>query len=80
MTQDDLMVQKANEIKYRVTIPVRRFFPVIFLLVSGVVLSFVMFLMVYNWERTNQRTEFESWAIITAGEIAQTITSVIINT
>ncbi|WDN87116.1 hypothetical protein BuS5_00084 [Desulfosarcina sp. BuS5] len=55
-------MQKENEIKHRVLIPMRRYFPIIFLLVLGVTVSFVMFLLIHSWEQTNQRSEFESWA------------------
>lgn len=55
-------MQKANEIKHRVTNPVRRYFSIIWLLVLGVAVSFVLFLLVNNWEQANQRSEFESWA------------------
>ena len=55
-------MQKANKIKHRVTIPVRRYFPIICLLVLGVAVSFVMFWLVHSWEQTNQRSEFESRA------------------
>lgn len=53
---------KTNKIAYRVTIPFRRYFPIIYLLVSGVAVSFVLFWLVYGWEQSNQRSEFESWA------------------
>lgn len=55
-------MKKANEIKHRVTIPLRRYFPIICLIVLGVAVSFAMFMLVHSWEQTNQRSEFESWA------------------
>jgi CHASE1-domain containing sensor protein len=55
-------MQKTNEIQHRVTIPVRRYFPILFLFVLGVALSFALFLLVHSWEQKNQRSEFESWA------------------
>jgi CHASE1-domain containing sensor protein len=55
-------MQKANEIKHRVTVPGRRYFPIMCLLVLGVAVSFAMFLLVHSWEQTNQRNEFESRA------------------
>ena len=55
-------MQKANEKKHRVTVPVRRYFPIIYLLVLGVAVSFTLFLLVNSWEHTNRRSEFESWA------------------
>ncbi len=55
-------MQKRNEIKHRIVIPGRRYFPIICVLVLGVALSFVIFLLIFNWEKTNQRHEFESQA------------------
>ncbi len=55
-------LQKANLDKYRVRIQVHRHVPVIGLLVLGVAASFTIFWLVYNWEQTKQRSEFESRA------------------
>jgi len=55
-------MQKANQIKSLVGIPVHRYIPVVCLLVFGVAASLVIFWLVYDWEQTKQRSEFESRA------------------
>jgi len=55
-------MQKANENNHRVAIPLRRYFPILCMIVLGVAVSFAMFMLVHSWEQTNQRSEFESWA------------------
>ena len=55
-------MQKENDNEHRVKIPVRGYFSIICVLVSGVALSIVMFLLIQNWEKTHQRQEFESRA------------------
>ncbi len=55
-------MQKANQDKHRVRIQVHHYVPVIGLLVFGVAASCVIFWLVYNWEQTNHRSEFESRA------------------
>jgi CHASE1-domain containing sensor protein len=55
-------MQQTNERKHRVTLPVRRYFSIIGLLVFGVAVSFALFLLVNSWEQTNRRNEFKSWA------------------
>ena len=55
-------MQKTNQEKYRNRIQGRRFIPLIGLLVFGVAASFAIFLLVYDWEQTKQRSEFESRA------------------
>lgn len=55
-------MEKTNKHKHRDTIPVRRYFPLICMLVLGVVVSFVLFWLVSRWEQTHQRQEFESRA------------------
>ena len=55
-------MQKADQDKQRPLIQVHHYIPVIGLLVLGVAASFVMFWLVYNWEQTKHRTEFESRA------------------
>ncbi len=66
-------MQKANQEKNRVTIQVHRHFPVICLLVFGVAASFVISWLVYNWEQTKQRSEFESRAIAYTNAIESTL-------
>lgn len=55
-------MEKSNETEYRVAISVRRYFPIICMLVIGVLVSFFMFWLVHRWEQMNQRSEFESRA------------------
>lgn len=54
----DMAISNNNENPDAIS--VRRFFPIIYLLVSGILLSIFMFWLVYNWEQMNQRYEFES--------------------
>jgi CHASE1-domain containing sensor protein len=55
-------MQKETQIKQRVTIPASRYLPVLCILVFGIVVSFLIFHLVYNWEQVKQRGEFESRA------------------
>lgn len=55
-------MQKATQIKQRFTIPASRYLPVLCILVFGLIASFVIFYLVYNWEQVKQRGEFESRA------------------
>ena len=55
-------MEKSNKSNNRQRIPLQRYFPLIYLLVSGIAVSLVMFWLVFRWEQTNQRFEFESWA------------------
>ncbi len=66
-------MQKANQEKNRVTIQVHRHFPVICLLVFGVAASFVISWLVYNWEQTKQRSEFESRANAYTNAVERTL-------
>ena len=65
-------MQKANQIKHRVKIPVHRYFPVISLLIFGVAVSFLMFWLVYKWEETKVRSEFETRANAYANAVEST--------
>ena len=55
-------MQKANQDKHRVRIQAQHYVPVIGLLVFGIAASFVIFWIVYDWEQTKHRSEFESRA------------------
>ncbi len=66
-------MQKANEVKNGFRVSARRYLPVICLLVLGVAVSFVMFLLVHNWEEANQRSEFESWAKAYTNSVESTL-------
>ncbi|MFW2373107.1 MAG: CHASE domain-containing protein [Gammaproteobacteria bacterium] len=62
MTIFEMDMKILNKNKSHDARPVRHFFPIIYLLVSGILLSFFMFWLVYSWEHMNQRYEFESRA------------------
>ena len=66
-------MQIASQIKHRDMIPVRRFLPVIILLIFAVAGSFAIFWLAYNWEQTKQRSEFESRANAYTNAIESTL-------
>jgi len=53
---------KENGNEHRIIIPAQRYLSILFMLVSGISLSIVMFLIIHNWEKTNQRQHFEYMA------------------
>ena len=66
-------MQKTNQEKYRIRIQGRRYAPVIGLLVFGVAASFAICGLVYDWEQTKQRSEFESRAMAYANAVESTL-------
>ncbi len=66
-------MQQLNQDKYRVRVQLHRYIPVIGLLVFGVAASFTIFGLVYNWEQTKQRSEFESRAIAYTNAVESTL-------
>lgn len=66
-------MQKANNINHCDTIPVRRYFPILCLLVLGIAVSFGMFLLVHRWEQKSQRIEFESKVNAYANAVESTL-------
>lgn len=66
-------MQKAHQDKHRVRIQGHHYVPVIGLLVFGVAASFVIFWLVYNWEQTKHRSEFESRANAYTNAIESTL-------
>lgn len=68
-------MQKSNKHRHRNAIPVRRYFPLICLLIVGVAGSFVLFWFVSRWEQANQRYEFESQAKTYSNAVEITLTN-----
>ena len=66
-------MQKANQINPRVTIPIHRYFPIICMLVFGIAASFFTFWLVYNWELTKHRSEFETRANAYSNAVENTL-------
>jgi len=66
-------MQKANQKKHHVAIPVNRYFSVICLLVFGVAASFIVFWLVRDWEQTKQRSEFETTASAYTNAVENTL-------
>ena len=66
-------MEKADQDKPRVRNQAQHYVPVIGLLVLGVAASFVIFWLVYNWEQTKHRSEFESRANAYTNAIESTL-------
>lgn len=75
MTSLEVSMKISNDKKNRdaIPIPARRFFPIIYLLVSGILLSVLMSWIVYSWEQMNQRYEFESRATAYTNAVETTL-------
>ena len=55
-------MQSENNIGSQKAIPLRRYFIVVCTTCIGVVVSFIFYMVVDNWEHEHQRLEFESRA------------------
>ncbi|MDO9529093.1 MAG: CHASE domain-containing protein [Syntrophales bacterium] len=53
-------MQNENKIKENDMSPLRSYIPIICTFIIGVAVSLILFVIVKNWEQTNQRIEFES--------------------
>ncbi len=53
-------MQTENTIEAHETIPIRRYLAFMCAIGIGIVISFILFLMVKNWEQEDQRIKFES--------------------
>lgn len=66
-------MNKTVDSIHHLTIPVRRYLPILSTLVLGIVVSGVMSFLVYQWEETHQRMEFESRARAYANAVENTL-------
>ena len=70
-------MKKANQANYHVRVQSTRSVPIIGLLVLGIAASFAIFWLVYDWEQTKQRSEFESRANAYSNAVESTLTAYI---
>jgi len=66
-------MEESNRLKNQKKLPTQSYFPVILLFISGITISLLMFLLIYRWEQTNHRLEFESWAKTYANAVQSTL-------
>ena len=66
-------MNKVDDSIHHLTIPVRRYLPIVFMFVSGIVVSVALSFFVYQWEEARQRMEFESRAKAYANAVENTL-------
>lgn len=66
-------MNKVDDSIHHRSIPVRRYLPIIYMAVLGIVVSVAMSFFVYQWEETHQRMEFESRANAYANALESTL-------
>jgi len=67
------MMNKVDDSIHHLSIPVRRYLPIIYMVALGIVVSVAMSYFVYQWEETHQRMEFESRASAYANAMESTL-------
>lgn len=65
-------MQTPNKMDTGVAIPMRRYFPVLLILIIGITVSITLSIIVKKWEKTNQRHEFDLLATAYINDVETT--------